>query len=125
MSESKAYYDAETRAAIGVFSGFLSSDKFKEIAEELHGIRQKNMSYRQLNNINDMKVLTQDVQTWLQNVWFPKAIATGLKYFAFVVPKDVFGKMSMENANSQTDETGIEIQYFDNDAAAKTWLKSK
>lgn len=126
MKESGAYYDKDTRAAIGTFSGFLTTEKFKEIAEELHDIRKKNFSSKQLNNIQDMKVLTKEVQEWLNNTWFPKAKITGLKYFAFVVPKDIFGKMSMENANKNTEITnGIEIQYFGDESTAKTWLKSK
>ncbi|MBI9067848.1 MAG: hypothetical protein JEZ09_11190 [Salinivirgaceae bacterium] len=126
MKESGAYYDSDTKAAIGLFRGFVTSDKFKEIANELHEIRKKNYSSKQLNNISDMKVLTQDVQQWLNNVWFPKAKITGLKTFAFVIPKDVFGKMSMESANSNSQITqGIEIQYFDDETKAKTWLNSK
>lgn len=126
MKDSGAYYDNEIKAAIGIFSGFLTSDRFKEIANELHDIRKKNFSSKQLNNISDMKVLTQDVQKWLNDVWFPKAKVTGLKHFAFVIPKDVFGKMSMESANADTKTTaGIEIQYFDDDNKAKEWLKSK
>ncbi|MCT4637279.1 MAG: hypothetical protein N4A72_06190 [Bacteroidales bacterium] len=126
MKESRAFYDQETHSAIGIFKGFLTSDKFKKIAEELHDIRKENDSCKQLNNIEDMKVLSQDVQTWLNDVWFPKAKTTGLKYFAFVVPKDIFGKVSMESANSDEQTTnGIEIKYFDNETDAKNWLKSK
>jgi hypothetical protein len=126
MKESGAFYDQETKAAIGMFKGFLTTDKFKSIAEELHEIRKKNNLSKQLNNIEDMKVLTQEVQTWLNDVWFPKAKTTGLKHFAFVVPKDIFGKVSMESANSDSSATqGIEIEYFDDENKAKAWLKSK
>ena len=126
MKESGAFYDKETRAAVGIFTGFLTSDRFKSIADELHEIRRKNFSSKQMNDIEDMKVLTQDVQKWLNDVWFPKAKITGLKHFAFVVPKDIFGKMSMEAANKDSTVTnGIEIKYFDNQSEAKSWLKSK
>ncbi len=126
MKESGAFYDQETKAAIGMFKGFLTTDKFKSIADELHEIRKKNNLSKQLNNIEDMKVLTQEVQTWLNDVWFPKAKINGLKHFAFVVPKDIFGKVSMESANADSSTTqGIEIEYFDDENKAKAWLKSK
>lgn len=125
MKETGAYYDKEIRAAIGVFNGFVATEKFKEVATELHNIRKKNYSTKQLNNISDMKVLSQDVQKWLNEVWFPKAKLTGLKHFAFVIPKDIFGKMSMESSNSNDDITsGIEIKYFDSESSAKQWLSS-
>ena len=126
MNESKAFYDKDCGAAIGHFAGFLNPDQFKAIAEELHVIRRNYSSKKQLNNIEQMRVLTADVQKWLNDVWFPKAKLGGLKYFAFVVPKDVFGKMSMENANKDNSVTsGIEIQYFQSETEAKAWLKSK
>ncbi len=125
MKESGAFYDSETQAAIGVFSGFLNPDKFKAIGDELHEVRQKNFSSKQLNNISDMKVITQDVQQWINDVWFPKAKLTGLKTLAFVIPSDIFGNMSMKAANSDGQATnGIKIQYFDNEAKAKAWLRS-
>lgn len=126
MTESKAFYDAATGAAIGHFQGYLNSESFQKIAEELHDIRKNNRSNKQLNNIENMKVLTPDIQKWLNDVWFPKAKLTGLKYFAFVVPKDVFGKVSMESANKNTSVTsGIEIQYFQKESDAKAWLNTR
>lgn len=126
MTESKAFYDGATGAAIGHFQGYLNTDRFQKIAEELHEIRKNNRSNKQLNNIENMKVLTPEIQKWLNDVWFAKAKLTGLKYFAFVVPKDVFGKVSMESANKNSSVTsGIEIQYFQTEAEAKGWLKSK
>jgi hypothetical protein len=126
MIESKAFYDSSCGAAIGHFQGYLNAETFKKIAEELHDLRKNNLSRKQLNNIEHMKVLTPEIQKWLNEVWFPKAKLTGLKYFAFVVPKDVFGKVSMESANKNSSVTaGIEIQYFQSETEAKAWLKSK
>jgi hypothetical protein len=126
MNGSKVYYDSTCGAAIGYFDGFLDAEKFKGLAEELHMIRKNYKSYKQLNNIENMKVLKPEVQQWLTEVWFPKAKELGLKYFAFVVPRDLFGKVSMENANKDTTKTnGIEIQYFKSEIEAKAWLQSK
>lgn len=125
MSTSSAVYDKETNCALLSFRGFLTSQEFIDIAEKGHTLRVTNNTNKQLNDIEDMAVLTQDIQKYLKEKWFPKAVQTGLKYFAFVVPKNVLGKMSMKGANAEADKTGIEIQYFDNLVEAKKWLKSK
>ena len=126
MNEANVTFDKDCRAAIGVFEGFISPTQFQDIANKLHDERQKNYSNKQLNNIHSMKVLSQEIQTWINDIWFPKAKQTGLKFLAFVVPVDVFGKLSMDAANKQAMDTfNIEIQYFDNEANAKAWLKSK
>jgi len=125
MITSGAVYDKEANCALLSFKGFLTTQEFVDIAEQGHSLRLSNNSKKQLNDIEDMAVLTQDVQKYLKEKWFPKAVETGLKFFAFVVPKNVLGKMSMKGANTEADKTGIEIQYFDNLPAAKKWLKSK
>lgn len=129
MSEnetSNALYDIPTNAAIGTFIGFLTPDEFKTIANQLLDILEKKRIKKQLNDIKRMKVLKPEVQEWLNTVWFPKAKQVGLKYFAFVVPDDIFGKMSMDGANRNATNTfGIEIQYFNSRESAKSWLISK
>ncbi len=126
MVNKTSYYDADIKAAIGIFKGFVNSDEFKRIAEDLHQVRIDNRSNKQLNNIEDMKVLTVDIREWLKDVWFPRAIETGLKYFAFVVPKDLVGSLSMKDANEEAQFIpDMEIKYFDNETSAREWLKSK
>ncbi len=125
-SGSTAVFDQKTNAAIGTFIGFLSPDEFKTIANELLNILETKKIKKQLNDIKQMKVLKPEVQEWLNTVWFPKAQKAGLKYFAFVVPDDIFGKMSMDGANKNAREMfGIELQYFNTIDNAKNWLVSK
>jgi hypothetical protein len=125
MNDSTAIYDPVAKCALLTFRGFLTTPQFVEIAEQAHILRKQYNSNRQLNDIEDMKVLTQEIQKYLQDTWFPKAVQTGLQYFAFVVPKNVLAVMSMKGANKDADKTGIEIKYFDNLVEAKNWLKSK
>ncbi|KAB2872429.1 MAG: hypothetical protein OIN84_08445 [Candidatus Methanoperedens sp.] len=129
MSENKttnAVYDSRTNAAIGTFVGFLTPEEFKTVANQLLSILETKRLKKQLNDIKQMKVLKPEVQEWLNTDWFPRAQKIGLKYFAFVVPDDIFGKMSMDGANKNAQNAfGIEIQYFNNVDAAKNWLISK
>lgn len=123
---SNAVYDIKTNAAIGTFIGFLSPDEFKTIANQLLNIIETKKIKKQLNDIKQMKVLKPEVQEWLNTVWFPKAQKIGLRYFAFVVPDDIFGKMSMDGANKNASKVfDIEIQYFNTLENAKNWLISK
>ncbi|NVO09188.1 MAG: hypothetical protein HXX16_04425 [Bacteroidales bacterium] len=123
---STALYDIETNAAIGTFVGFLSSDEFKAVANQLLNILETKNLKKQLNDVKRMKVLKPEVQEWLNTIWFPKAQKVGLRYFAFVVPDDIFGKLSMEGANKNASNAfGVEIQYFNNLDNAKNWLISK
>ena len=49
------------------------------------------------------------------HIWFPTAKTPGLKHFAFAVPNDTFGEVSMETVNKDAKEKyGIDIEYFTN-----------
>jgi len=123
---SNAVYDVSTNAAIGTFIGFLSPDEFKTLANQLLNILETKKIKKQLNDVKQMKVLKPEVQEWLNTIWFPKAQKIGLRYFAFVVPDDIFGKMSMDGANKNASKVfDIEIQYFNTLENAKNWLVSK
>ena len=123
---SRAYYDPALNAAMGVFVGYLSPDEFKTIANELLKIQVTKKVNKQINNVKQMKVLKQEVQVWLNDVWFPQAQKNGLKYFAFVLADDIFGKLSTEGANKDaSNKFGMEIQNFNTLEDAKQWLNTK
>ncbi|NOQ25450.1 MAG: hypothetical protein GQ564_08810 [Bacteroidales bacterium] len=126
MNETKTFFSSELNAVVLELNGFLKTEQFIEFALESNDLRKKHSVYKQLNNIQNMKVLTKDIQNWLEDVWFPEAKISGLKYFAFVVPNDTFGKSSMDTVNSEaTAKYGINIEYFTDKEVAKQWLVSQ
>lgn len=122
----KVSYDPTTKTVIAQFQGFLTNNEFVSIAEKTHATRVQNRCYKQLNNIENMAVLSKENQEYAENVWFPKAVKTGLKFFAFVVPKQILGQLSMQKVNKNAEREGaIQIKYFDNQDEALNWLKVK
>jgi len=125
MQETKTFFDSDINAVVWEINGFVKPDEFKKIGSESHKLRKKYAVNKQLNNVKNMKVLTSDIQNWINNDWFPAAKETELKHFAFVVPEDIFGKASMEIVNVEAKEKfGVTIEYFSNENSAKKWLKS-
>ena len=126
MKESKSYFSSELNTVVCEIEGFLNTEKFMEFGLESNELLKKHSVYKQLNNIKNMKVLTKNIQDWIDEVWFPKAKISGLKYLAFVVPNDTFGKVSMNTVNADaTTKFGIGIEYFTDEEQAKQWLVSQ
>ena len=123
MNETKTYFSNELNAVVWDVNGFLKTEKFIEFASETTNLRKKHSAYKQLNNVQNMRILTNEIQVWIDEVWFPKAIISGLKHLAFIVPDDTFGKASMDIANADVKEKyGINIEYFTNEELAKQWI---
>ncbi len=126
MKNIETYFDDELQSVIWEINGFVSFDDFVTIAKQTHLLRSANNSNKQLNNIKNMKVLSKEIQAWIDKEYFPKAKNSGLKYFAFVVPDNTFGKLSMTTVNNNASKKyNMEIEYFDNEQLAKDWLNSK
>ena len=122
----KVYFDEAIKASIGIFDEDFESDEFRKRATKVLDLI-KNGAKKAINDTSKLKVIDVDDQEWIENIWFPKAIEYGLKYFAFVVPKDVVGKLSMQLANDKQEKEAspITLNYFSDLQSAKEWIKQQ
>jgi len=123
---SSCYDDVATKCAIGYFHGCVKHDDFVIVANKLLDIIGKNKYQKQINDVSKMDILAMQTQLYLKKEWFPTAKKLGLKYFAFVVSENDYGKLSTENANrGASQEFDMEIQYFNSIVTARMWLNTK
>jgi hypothetical protein len=64
-----------------------------------------------------------EFKTWLDTVWFPRALKLGLNKIANILPKSELAKMSLDQILTKVDN--FQSKYFDNLLEAKNWLKAK
>ena len=126
MNNTATTYNSKLNIVIWEIKGFVSFEDFKTAAEDTHKLRRKHKSNKQINDINDMKVLSNEIQSYIDKSYFPNAKESGLKHFAFVVPENTFGKLSMENVNKGASEKyDMDIKYFNSQEKAIEWLNTK
>ncbi len=119
------YYDSDLQCVMVEFSGSPDLKEFKALANPIISLLKKHKANKELNNTLNLEVNSIENQEWAQTVWFPDAVEAGLKYFAFVVPSNIFGQVSAEQTNEKAEEEGaIEIKYFETEDKAKEWLKT-
>jgi hypothetical protein len=120
---SAVIFDSINKAIIGTFKGFLEMSQHQEIGNEVLKEVGKNLCPRLIIDTSELSVMRKETQKWIEEDWFPRAIKINIKFMAFVVSKDAFGKMSTKSVNQKAGP--IEIQYFDSLGSAKTWISSK
>ena len=126
MNTTITFFDDEIGAAIWEIAGVASFHYFKTVSEITHVLRTKNKSAKQINCIKSMEILSDEILDFIKDEYFKKAKESGLKYFAFVVPKNNDGVSSMEIANiGAAEKWGIRIQYFNSKKEAVAWLANK
>ena len=126
MQNSETYYNEDLEGVIWKITGDISYFDFRSVAEITHLLRERNSSSKQINNIISLEFLSDEIIEYIYSVYFPRAIESGLKYFAFLIPDNNTGKQSMNIANKgAAKKYNIEIEYFRNKSEAFAWLKSK
>jgi hypothetical protein len=61
---------------------------------------------------------------WGKEVWFPKTIEAGWKYWAIVQNKNTLGQVITEKLVKEFGSHGIETRYFTDINEAMLWLES-
>ena len=121
--DTKLIFDSVTHTVIATISGRVDSAKFRNFAlQEIALIKEKKAS-KLIVDIAGLGVMNLDDQQWLQKEWNAQAIQNGLQYAAFIVPKDIFGKVAMQKVNQdQKFVKQISISYFEKVEKAQEWL---
>lgn len=125
MSKESVYYDEDNKVVVLIYGGFLTLEEFKDISLRGLQLRKSKSSNVQLAFVDDMKVLSLEIQEWIKKEWVSEAVEGGLKHIGFLVPKSAVAKMSMKSVNKEAEEESpINIQYFSNKDEIFTWVKS-
>lgn len=114
--KTQLIFNSQHKIVVATISGKqIDSAQFRAFALEELVLLQENKSHKLIVDISDMGVMSISDQKWLQSEWNERAIKSGLRYMAFVVPKDIFGKVAMQNATSADKlKQEVIINYFDN-----------
>jgi hypothetical protein len=69
-----------------------------------------------------MKAVKQSDQEWLDQSWFPRALASGLRRMAVVIPTSGLTRMNVDDMMGRVPAAKLEVAYFATVAEAKEWL---
>jgi hypothetical protein len=76
-----------------------------------------------LNDHRELIGRFTDANQWIAEVWTPRIMQAGLRYFAQVLAPGVFGQMSMQDLHLRISDQ-FEIKMFDQLPEAEAWLNS-
>ena len=91
------------------------------IQKELELIEQKRPRKLYLD-MRKMGFILPEDQAWLREYWDPRAVASGLKLVAMVVPERSMPRQLLPILTEAGTEEGLIIQYFWEPDAARKWL---
>jgi hypothetical protein len=118
------YFDPEINAVVMEWDGYATSPQFKEGTELMLNTLIKNKACKVLADIKDMVLIGLEDQNWLDTNFLPRATKFGFKAIAILKPHNYFNKVAVESISYKVDSDKLLINFFDNIAEAKEWLKN-
>jgi hypothetical protein len=118
----QVYYDANARTVIMEWTGYATSQQFKEGTELMLETLVNNHTNKVLADIRDMTLIGLEDQQWLEKQFLPRAIESGFRALAILRPSYYFNKVAVESVSYKVDQDKLRIAFFDNRQSAEQWL---
>lgn len=116
------YFDQTIDAVVMDWSGYATSDQFKEGTELMLNTLICNGSFKVLADIRSMSVIAGEDQQWLNSRFLPRATDFGFKVIAIVRPEHYFNKVAVESIAQKIDGNKLAVKFFDTRSQAQQWL---
>lgn len=116
------FFDESIDAVVMKWTGYATSQDFKEGTELMLNTLIKNNTFKVLADVKDMTIIAREDQEWLNNVFLPRAIEFGFKVIAIIKPEPYFNKVAMESISQRINKHRLSLQFFDNLEDARDWL---
>lgn len=116
--------DEDSKSQITYWKGGFVGDKIREGLDLGLTEFKKHPGWQWVGDTTNLGVIGEDNQNWINTDWFPRFLATGVKYMAVVVPSSVISKIAVKNIVQKIPGTALTSKYFDNQADALKWIKN-
>ncbi|MCU0389752.1 MAG: hypothetical protein MUE81_01410 [Thermoflexibacter sp.] len=80
--------------------------------------------YKSIADTSTLEGSFDGINDFILEVVLPRALAGGLKYSAYILPKDFYALLATQFYQEETKEMPFVTQYFDNQEEAEKWLMS-
>jgi len=104
---------------------YLHGQIFREALMAGAEAMQKYRALKWLSDDRNNPVLNPEDQQWGIDVWQPKVIEAGWKYWAIIQPEQFVAKMRMMKLAEMYASLGVTVQMFSDPDEAMKWLENQ
>jgi hypothetical protein len=123
MENKEYYFDNDLGSTVAEYKGFMNLDEFKKISNGAQIIRKTKKGSSLVIKVEDLKVLSKDIQSWINESFMPDRIKEGtLTSMIFIVPRSAIATLSMKSVNSKIE--GVKMHYVGSMHSAKALVRT-
>lgn len=119
------HWDEPTQAVWVESKAYAEADEFRVSADVMISLIQRKRCSRYLADNRYLAPISQADQRWIQQEWFPKVVAAGIRWMAVVSAKSSVARLSVKQILSKFNDQTLTIANFDDLEAARSWLRNE
>ena len=116
-------YHSDTKIVHHIFHKDLNTEHFKLVLSRGVELLIEHEAIKWLADTRAIGPFSEEEGRWVNEEWLPRAIASGWKYWALVVPEAVKARMDLFQHMAFFEGKGIKINVFTDIDFARTWLE--
>lgn len=122
-SYARLSYDTEKKIVFHTFHEGLDTAHFQMVLNKGIEILREHGAIKWLADTRAIKPLTEEQGRWIATDWLPRAVTTGWKYWALVVPDSIESRASMAHHVDFFEGKGVRLNTFTKMDEAWAWLE--
>jgi hypothetical protein len=115
-------WDPTCEAVHVEWQGWADSTQWKELLEAGLSALTDHHCSRWLADCRQLRAVKQSDQDWIDQSWFPRVLAAGLRRMAVVIPKSGLARMNLDDILRRVPGTRLDVAHFASVEDASAWL---
>lgn len=116
------FYHEDRRMVHHIYKKGIGGDYLKEALTVGTDYLIANKASKWLSDNRAIDGVTDEESAWINEVWLPRTMQAGWKFWALVVPQAAHARMNMVQFVNAFREQGVLVRVFTDADAAMTWL---
>lgn len=121
--QATVHWDESAKCVHLEWKGFVHGEKGQTALLTALDFFKTKSTDRWLADTRKLKVVSEEDQRWVNEIWFPMAISAGVRRMAIIVPESVLAQMSIRRLMSKVKDEDLETAYFSSVEEGKAWLR--
>lgn len=115
-------YHPDTQIVHHVFHKPIGGPEFRSVLNGGAALLKEHGACKWLSDDRNNSALSDEDTEWSKSDWFPRAAASGWKFWALVVPPDLAARMNLKEFVDTYFELGLRTMVFTEPEEAMEWL---
>lgn len=118
------FFHTESGVVHHKIKGRIRGSEFRDLLSRGAELMEKKKAIKWLSDDRDSGLIAPEDSQWAEQIWAPRVIKAGFKYWAVVIPMHAVGTLQMRRIANEYRKRGVTVDVYGDLTNAMNWLAS-